>query len=174
MEKEINKQKIIKYVGAGILSTILVTSSGIAIYDAGIDHMKKVCPVTKMLSHSYELSNGKEITSGILHQLKQMKEEYNKIGENVLVSYDSGYQDKKVDYVKILATETILEDGTIQYSVPVEYGYKLVEIDGVYYGVKKVISIESDPYEAIVTYYRDEENNYSENNTKTRVLKLGD
>ena len=169
MKKEINKNRIVKYLGSSILSTALLVGAGAVICESNIKHTEEICPFTKLLSKTIELSDGNKITYGLIHQLDKMQDEYKANGENVIVAYEAHHQDKKEVYKKELAIETVLDDGTIEYSVP--FGYELVVIDGIYYAVKKEIYIESDPYEAIVTYYRDEEKSST---GKTRVLKIGD
>lgn len=169
MKNKINGKKIIKYGGAVILVSALVGGTGVAVYDANIDHTEVLCPFAKMLDHSVKLSDGKEITYGMMHQLDTMKKQYEKNGEDVIVAYVPEYVDEKRTEYKMLAIQNVLEDGTIEYLAPI--GYKLVEENGVYYAVKTVIYRGTDSYEAIVTYYQDGTTNY---NGKTKVLKIGE
>lgn len=140
-EKKINKKKIKKYVGIGLLTATLTAGVGLVIYDKQIDHTQEVCPITKLFSIPALV--GGEYTPGFtlgvaLHQWPEMQKEYADKGiEDVSISFGKitkevsnppvGYMlttdgDGNSFYVsKVLPTAKTLEDGSIIYSAPAGY-----------------------------------------------------
>ena len=55
MEKKINKKKIAKYVGAGLLCTALTIGAGIKVYDAQIDHYNEICPLNSVFGIEHQI-----------------------------------------------------------------------------------------------------------------------
>lgn len=68
MKKEINKKKIVKYAGAGLLATYLLTFGGMHLYDSHIDHLNEYCPLNNVL--------------GLQHQVHKINNEYSVYGIN--------------------------------------------------------------------------------------------
>ena len=59
-ETKIDKKKIIKFAGAGILTGALVMGVGLHLYDANIDHLNEFCPLNNVfgLEHQvHEINN---------------------------------------------------------------------------------------------------------------------
>ncbi len=155
MKKEINKEKIKKYVGIGLLTATLAVGGGLEIYDIHIDHTKEVCPITKMYSIPMPLPNNSNITFGMIHQLSAMENDYTKKGlEDVLVTY--GERAKNVEKVIIKpAIKETLEDGTEKYLAP--SGYILTtDENGNTICIKKIISKDSEDKEYGLYSTRDE------------------
>ena len=121
MEKKKNKQ---------LRNLILVLSASFAIStplvalrnDGYVNHTADVCNITKFLNKHFYSEN--ELSLGDKHQIKQMKKEYQKQGENVTVKRDPNYP---IVVVKKETTEAEiykLSNGTTAYIVPEGFGYK--------------------------------------------------
>lgn len=165
MGNKINNKNIVKYLGAGILVTALTASASAMIYDECVDHTDGLCLFAKVINHSFKLSNGDEVTYGLIHQMEKMQEEYKDRGEEVLISYIPNYFDT-MDML-ISAEQLKLSDET--YNIP--EGYRLIVLDGVEYFIKKEPDDDEMTYGAIVTYYQDGKTNYY---GKRRVLRIED
>ena len=119
MEKKSNK--IVKYVGAGLLTATLATGIGLKIYDTHIDHTQEICPISKICAIHVPIS-GKYtpgFTYGIaLHQWPEMAKDYAEKGiKDVNISY--GKLTKNVlETNTYSATKKILEDGSEVYAAP--------------------------------------------------------
>lgn len=91
MESKINKEKIMKYVGAGLLTAAIGLGVGLEVYDTHVDHTKEICPITQLgfipLAIEGEYTPG--FTLGVAaHQWPEMEKEYAEKGiEDVTISY---------------------------------------------------------------------------------------
>ena len=137
----IDKDKIIKYTGIGVLLFATSFGTGIAIHDATVDHTKNVCSITDLLSIPVNL-DGK--TLGVMHQVSQMTKEFEKMGIDAEVSFVNEYhitskQNKysKPSEINFNKNLVYLLDSNIVYS---KYD-ELLETDNVI-DTRKVIVVE--------------------------------
>ena len=154
---KINKQKIIKYVGAGVLTTVLASGVGVTIGDMIVDHTQEICPIC---NYTTDIPMFRKL--GITHQINQIENEYNRNGVNVNAVFNPNHKDKIHTVTKTLAIQSKDENGNTVYSTPI--GYRLEKVDDVYYAVKNTISF-GPSYEAF-------EINFADNVTEAKTLKL--
>ncbi len=171
MAKEINKNAIKRYVAMGILGASLLGAAGINIYDAKIDHTEELCLICK-LENTMTVVDGQPLTVGTLHQMNEMRKEYSQKGMDVEVKYNPNYQETEVKETITKLAKVKIGRGGIKYSTTP--GYKLVELDGQYYGLprdyepefrngewvgvkKEIVTLNNS--KAIVTYEKNPETN---------------
>ena len=171
MAKKINKNNMVRYIAMGALGVSLFGCAGLNVYDAKVDHTEEICLICKLESTMAYIDN--QIgTVGAIHQMKEMKKDYQDKEMDVEVVYDSNYRDNiKSDLLTKLPKVEIGSSG-INYTAPT--GYKLVELDGDYYaippdctpklvdgewyGVKKSITYTSnEKSKAIIAYEKNPE-----------------
>ena len=177
MESKINKQKIMKYVGAGLLTAAIGLGVGLEVYDTHVDHTKEICPITQFASSPLAVDG--EYTPGYTvgikyHQLPEMEKDYAEKGiEDVTVSY--GELTEPIINTDIIAAT---KDSSGSYVVP--SGYILAtDANGNKIGVKKTQpTVESD----IIPATKDSSGSYNvpsgyvlgvDENGNTVCVKLG-
>ena len=92
MAKKINKNNMVRYIAMGALGVSLFGCAGLNVYDAKVDHTEEICLICKLESSMAYIDN--QIgTVGAIHQMKEMKKDYQDKEMDVEVVYDSNYRD---------------------------------------------------------------------------------
>lgn len=103
------KKNIKRLAATGILSTALITGSGLAIHDKNIDHTKEVCPITRIINiipNLSELEFGMYLPTGIaVHQWPEMEKDFTAQGiEDAVISYGKRTDQSNEIYYGLKAT----------------------------------------------------------------------
>jgi len=132
---KIDKNKIIKYAGLGIITSSIICGTTLTIIDKNIDHTEKICPITKMGNITNSLiqkESGKVPYAIISHQLPEMISDFEEKGiKDLHIIYSENYIEKSVEKIQIEPITYINENGNLVYMAPENY-YLVKTEDGNY------------------------------------------